>query len=65
MKEKDGRGVPVRENEDLHMIQEGQEVSITRESLEKGGTTIQPLDREREEKQKVREHERSRGSQSR
>jgi hypothetical protein len=65
MKEKDGHGVPLKENDDFHLVQEGKEVSITRESLEKGGTTIQPWDREHEERQKVRELERSRGSQSR
>jgi hypothetical protein len=64
MQAKDGQGVPMRENEDFHLIQEGKEVSITRESLEKGGVTIAPWDREKEERQKVRELERSRGSQS-
>jgi hypothetical protein len=65
MKEKDGHGVPLQENEDFHLVQEGKEVSITREGPEKGGVTIKPWDREKEERQKVREHERSRGSQSR
>jgi hypothetical protein len=64
MKEKDGHGIP-KENEDFSLIQEGKEVSITRESLEKGGVTIQPWDREVEERQKIRELERSRGSQTR
>jgi hypothetical protein len=58
-KEKDGHGIP------LELIREGQEVSITRESREKGGIVIEPWDRVREEKQRVRELERSRGSQSR
>jgi hypothetical protein len=64
-KEKDGHGVPVQENEDFHLIQEGKEVSITKEGPEKGGVTIRPWDRAREEKQRIRELERSRGSQSR
>jgi hypothetical protein len=64
-KEKDGHGVPLKENEDFHLIQEGKEVSITRDTLEKGGVTIKSWDREKEERQKVRELERSRGSQSR
>ena len=64
LREKDGQGVPLKENEDFHLIQEGKEVSITRESLEKGGVVIEAWDREKEERQKVRELERSRGSQS-
>jgi hypothetical protein len=66
--EKDGHGEPkgqLRENEEFHLIREGKDVSITRESLGKGGTVIAPWDREQEEKQRVREQERSRGSQSR
>jgi hypothetical protein len=54
-KEKDGNG----------LIREGQEVSITKEGPEKGGVSIEPWDQDREERQKVREQERSRGSQSR
>jgi hypothetical protein len=66
-REKDGHGTPknLRENEDFHLIQEGKEVSITKESLRDGGVMIEPWDREREEKQRVRERERSRGSQTR
>jgi hypothetical protein len=54
-RDKDGNG----------LIREGQEVSITKEGPEKGGVAIEPWEQEREEKQRVREHERSRGSQSR
>jgi hypothetical protein len=64
-KEKDGHGAPLRENEDFHLIQEGKEVSIVKEGPERGGVTIRPWDRDREERRKVRELERSRGSQSR
>jgi hypothetical protein len=58
-KEKDGHGEPKEQ------LREGQDVSITRESVRNGGVVIEPWDREREEKQRVREHERSRGRQSR
>jgi hypothetical protein len=54
-KEKDGDG----------LIREGQEVSIAKEEPEKGGVTIESWNQEKEERQKVRELERSRGSQSR
>jgi hypothetical protein len=67
-KEKDGRGEAKdrgREGEEPRPIQAGRDVSITREGVRNGGVVIEPWDREREEKQRVREHERSRGSQSR
>jgi hypothetical protein len=54
-RDKDGNG----------LIREGQGVSITREGPEKGGVVIEPWDQEREERQKIREQERSRESQSR
>jgi hypothetical protein len=71
-KEKDGRGeqkISLKENEEFRLIpglpiQEGKEVSITRESLENGGVTIEPWNKERAEKEKIREIQRSRGSQS-
>jgi hypothetical protein len=62
--EKDGHGAPLKENEEFRLIQEGKEVIITRESREKGGVRIESWDKEREERQKVRELERGRGSQS-
>jgi hypothetical protein len=70
VQEKNGHGElkdQARENEEFypHLIRAGQDVSITRESLRNGGVVIEPWDREREEKQRVREQERSRGSQSR
>jgi hypothetical protein len=58
------KDLEAREKDGSGLIREGQEVSITKEGPEKGGVTIEPWDREREERQKVREHERSRGSQS-
>jgi hypothetical protein len=45
-----------------NLIQEGQEVSIVKDE---NGVSIAPWNREREEKEKVRERQKSRGSQSR
>jgi hypothetical protein len=58
------KDLEAREKGGNGLIQEGREVSITREGQEKGGTVIEPWDQDREERQKVRELERSRGSQS-
>jgi hypothetical protein len=44
------------------LIKEGQEVSIVKDEA---GVAITPWNKEREEREKVREHQKSRGSQSR
>jgi hypothetical protein len=59
------KDLEARDKDGNELIREGQGVSITKEGSEKGGVVIEPWDQKREERQKVREHERSRGSQSR